>query len=140
MTASPNIAVALRAAYLSMHRMTNQYLIDFGITADQFVCMSILYHNPGSTQQELAKLAASDANTIRAMLLLLEKKGLVIRKDYPGDGRAFLVSLTRKGRNVFGKSDKALEPVRKRMLDFMKENDIQKLNSHLIRMSEELNK
>ncbi|MFH1195776.1 MAG: MarR family transcriptional regulator [bacterium] len=137
---SPNISMALRAAYLSMHRLSNLHLIDYGITADQFVCLSILYDNPGITQQELAKLAASDANTIRAMLLLLEKKGLVIRKDHPGDGRAFHVSLTRKGENTYEKSSEALDPVRERMFNFINENEADILYTKLIRMSEELNK
>jgi len=132
--------MALRAAYLSMHRMTNQCLLETGITADQFVCMSILYDNPGITQQELAKRAASDANTIRAMLVLLEKKEYIIRKDHPGDGRAFHVLLTRKGKAIYEKCDAALQPVRARMFNFMGKGEADELYSQLIRMTDELNK
>ena len=68
------IPMNLRAAYLSMHRQTNAHLARFGVTADQFVCLLILAEEDGIIQQELVKRATSDPNTIRAMLVLLEKR------------------------------------------------------------------
>ena len=37
---------------------------------------------------------SSDPNTVRAMLLLLEQRGLVVRERHPTDGRARTVALT----------------------------------------------
>ena len=111
-----DIAMALRAAYLSMHRQTNAHLAPFGVTADQFVCLVILAEQDGITQQELVRRATSDPNTIRAMLVLLEKRGLVLREQHPIDGRARSVSLTDKGRQVFDKLVIAVKPVQDRLL------------------------
>jgi DNA-binding MarR family transcriptional regulator len=92
--------MALRAAYLTMHRRADAYFARHGVTADQFVLLNILAQESEVTQQTLVARASSDPNTVRAMLLLLEGRGLVSRERHPVDGRARSVSLTRKGRNV----------------------------------------
>ncbi|MBN1895611.1 MarR family transcriptional regulator [bacterium] len=106
-----NLVMALRAAYLSMHRQTNAHLAAVGVTADQFVCLALLAEEDGITQQELVRRATSDPNTIRAMLMLLEKRGLVKRERHPTDGRARHVTLTPRGRAVYRRSMEELKEV-----------------------------
>lgn len=137
---SHNIAMALRSAYLSMHRATNSVLSKHKVTADQFVCLVILSEGIGLTQQELTKKANSDPNTIRAMLLLLQKRGLISRKDHPADGRAFSVSLTKKGKLRYEKLAEELKPVRDSMLTIFSEKETESLFHFLNRISQELNK
>ncbi len=103
MATGHDIAMSLRAAYRSMHRQTNTHLARCGATADQFVLLSLLSEKDGMTQQELVRQASSDPNTIRAMLVLLEKRGVVARGRHPTDGRARRVTLTRKGRQTYDK-------------------------------------
>jgi len=137
---SHNIVMALRSAYLSMHRATNSVLSKHKVTADQFVCLVILSESVGLTQQELTKKANSDPNTIRAMLLLLQKRGLITRKDHPKDGRAFIVALTKKGRMLFDKLVEELKPVRDSMLTIFTDKETESLFHFLNRISQELNK
>ena len=106
-----DIAMALRAAYLSMHRQTNSHLAQFGMTADQFVLLALLSEEDGITQQQLAHRATSDPNTIRAMLVLLEKRGLIKRRQHPTDGRALRITITRKGRQDYANLSKAIRPL-----------------------------
>src|SRR6516225_6223100 len=101
MTSGREIARALRAAYLALHRQTNDCFAKDGVTADQFVLLSALSDKDAVTQQELVRRVSSDPNTVRAMLLLLEQRGLVARNCHPTDGRARCVTLTGKGRQVF---------------------------------------
>ncbi len=115
--ATRDMAMALRAAYFAVHRQTSAHLLPLGITADQFVCLLILNGRNGITQQELAARALSDPNTMRAMLLLLERKRLINRRRNPTDRRAQRVYMSAKGAAVFRRSVKALLPVRRRMLD-----------------------
>lgn len=95
------IAMALRAAYWAMHREADALLQPHGVTANQFVLMSILAEGQELTQQELVRRASSDANTVRAMLVLLERSGLISRRPHPTDGRARRVALTDKGRSTY---------------------------------------
>ena len=64
------------------------------MTVDQFVILTLLGEQDGITQQELARRASSDPNTIRAMLVLLENRHLVARVQHPTDGRALRITLT----------------------------------------------
>ncbi len=98
MTSGHDIAMSLRAAYWTMHREADTFLKAHGVTANQFVLLSILAEHTGLTQQELVRLASSDANTVRAMLVLLERAGLLSRLPHPHDRRAYRVALTKKGR------------------------------------------
>lgn len=69
----------------------------------------------GIIQQELVKRATSDPNTIRATLILLEKRGFITRTIHPNDGRARIVNITEKGKKIFEKMVAALQPVRDRL-------------------------
>jgi DNA-binding MarR family transcriptional regulator len=101
MVGGHDIAMALRAAYWAMHREADALLQPHRVTANQFVLLSILAEGRGLTQQELVRRASSDANTVRAMLVLLERRGLVSRRPHQTDGRARCVALTDKGRRTY---------------------------------------
>ncbi len=116
MTSGREVARALRAAYLALHRQTNACLAPDGVTADQFVLLSALADADAVTQQDLVRRVGSDPNTVRAMLLLLEGRGLVARQRHPADGRARGVRLTAKGRQVFRKLWAKSEPLRADLL------------------------
>src|SRR5262249_28595853 len=100
MTTGHDLALALRAAYLALHRQTDATMAPFGVTADQFVLLAALAEGDALTQQALVRRVGSDASTVRAMLLLLEVRGLVSREPHPDDGRARSVALTPLGRQV----------------------------------------
>ncbi len=94
------LAMKLRAAYLTFHRRANAEFARFGLTADQFVLLTALDAGDGVTQKELVRRTASDPNTMSEMLGRLERRGLVVRERHSGDGRARRVSLTEQGREV----------------------------------------
>lgn len=110
-----DVARALRAAYLALHRETNACVAADGVTADQFVLLSALADADGVTQQDLVRRTSSDPNTVRAMLLLLEGRGLVAREPHPADGRARCVRLTADGRRLFHRLWAKSDPLRTRL-------------------------
>jgi DNA-binding MarR family transcriptional regulator len=130
------IPMTLRAAYLSMHRQTNAHLAQSGVTADQFVCLLILMEEDGIIQQELVKRASSDPNTMRAMLVILEKHGFITRKSHPEDGRARIVNITKKGRQIFNELVNSLKPVRDRLSSLFSDKEAEFLNKFLGMISE----
>ena len=124
MASGHEVALALRAAYLALHRRSDAHLTRHGVTADQFVLLAILAQEDSLTQQELARRASSDANTVRAMLLLLEGRGLVAREKHPTDGRARSVALTARGRRAYARLWAAGEPVRARLLAALEPDEV----------------
>jgi DNA-binding MarR family transcriptional regulator len=135
MTSGREIARALRAAYLAFHRQTNACFAKDGVTADQFVLLSALADEDAVTQQELVRRVGSDPNTVRAMLLLLEGRGLVAREHHPSDGRARSVTLTVKGRQVFQKLWTKSEPLRARLLNAFRPDEVTALVELLRRVA-----
>ena len=136
MTAGHEIARALRAAYLALHRQTNDCFARDGMTADQFVLLSALAEADAVTQQELVRRIGSDPNTVRAMLLLLEGRGLVARQRHPADGRARCVTLTAKGRQAFRKLWTRSEPLRAQLLADFRPDEVTALVGLLHRVAE----
>ena len=129
------VARALRAAYLALHRETSACLAADGVTADQFVLLSALADADGVTQQDLVRRTSSDPNTVRAMLVLLEGRGLVVRQPHPTDGRARSVALTKKGRRVFEEAWVAGEAFRVRLLAAFRPDEARALVDYLGRIA-----
>ncbi|MGE5293417.1 MAG: MarR family winged helix-turn-helix transcriptional regulator [Solirubrobacterales bacterium] len=136
MASGHEIAMGLRAAYWAMHRRTEAGLAACGVTADQFVLLSLLTRQDGITQQELVRRASSDANTVRAMLVRLENHGLVTRDKHPTDGRARCVALTRKGRQVYDRLWAQSESVRGQLLAALEPQEADSMVSFLKRISD----
>ena len=140
MTTGSDIAIALRAAYLALHRRSEARFAPHGTTADQFVLLATLARGGRAlTQRELARRMSSDPSTVRAMLVLLEQRGLVERDTHPTDARARTVALTPAGTRTFRQLWEAGEPVRARMLDALRPGEAETLVRLLARVAEALN-
>ena len=138
MTSGREVARALRTAYLALHRQTNACFAKDGVTADQFVLLAALAEADAVTQQDLVRRVGSDPNTVRAMLLLLEGRGLVARERHPADGRARRVILTAKGRQAYETLWAKSEPLRARLLAAFRPDEVTALVGLLRRVAEVL--
>lgn len=123
--------MTLRTAYMTLHRETDAILAPRGVTADQFVVLSALADCEARTQRELVERTASDPSTLRAMLVLLEKRGLVERRPHPTDRRARSVRLTGPGRRTLSGTWKGTEPVRQRLAAVLGPREIDRLLASL---------
>ena len=140
MTTGRDIAIALRAAYLALHRRSDAAFASHGVTADQFVLLATLARGGHAlTQRELARRMPSDPSTVRAMLVLLERRGLVERDTHPTDARARTVALTAEGERAFRQLWTAGEPVREQMLGALQPGEAETLVRLLGRVCEALN-
>jgi DNA-binding MarR family transcriptional regulator len=140
MTTGRDLAIALRAAYLALHRRSEARFAPHGVTADQFVLLATLARGGHAlTQRELARRMPSDPSTVRAMLVLLEQRGLVERATHPTDARARTVALTAEGMRAYQRLWAAGEPVREQMLGAVQPGEAETLVRLLGRVAEALN-
>jgi len=139
MTTESELPMALRAAYLALHRRTDAEFSPFGVTADQFVLLATLARGGTLTQRELARRMPSDPSTVRAMLVLLEGRGLVQRDRHPTDFRARTASLTSAGRGKFRQLFKAGEPIRAQIIDSLHPDEAEALIGLLRKIAASLN-
>lgn len=134
------LPMTLRAAYLAMHRRSDARFARHGVTADQFVLLATLSRGDTLTQRELARRMSSDPSTVRAMLVLLEKQGLVERDVHPSDSRARVVALTSAGKRKFRQLWQAGESIRTEMLDAIRPNSATELVRLLTLLADSLNR
>ena len=140
MTAGHDLAIALRAAYLALHRRSEAAFAPYGVTADQFVLLATLSRGGHAlTQRELARRMSSDPSTVRAMLVLLAARGLVERDQHPTDARARTVAHTAKGQRAYERLWTAGEVVRAQMLGALQTGEVETLVRLLGRVAEALN-
>lgn len=139
MTDSSELPMALRAAYLAMHRKSDAQFANYGVTADQFVLLATLSRGDALTQRELAQRMSSDPSTVRAMLVLLDKQGLVERDMHPSDSRARTVALTATGKRKFRQLWKAGESIRTKMFNSIQPEDAAIFVRLLTQIAESLN-
>ncbi len=92
------LSMALRRAYMRLHRDTCAQCAAMDITADQYVMMNVVASAGIARQSELVVLIDSDANTVSAMLRRLQARGLIEREANEKDSRAKSVRLTPEGR------------------------------------------
>ena len=140
MTTGRDVAIALRTAYLALHRRSDAAFAPHGVTADQFVLLATLARGGEAlTQRELARRMSSDPSTVRAMLVLLEQRGLVERDTHPSDARKRTVALTAKGSRMYQRLWAAGEPVRAQMLGALQPGEAETLVRLLGQVAEALN-
>lgn len=132
------LPLALRAAYHALHRRSDTRFAEYGVTADQFVLLATLARGDALTQRELAARMPSDPSTVRAMLVLLEKRGYVSRDTHPSDGRARTVALTKRGRQKFQEVWEAGQSIRDQMVESLSASEARTLSALLRRVAESL--
>lgn len=135
---SGQLPLALRSAYLTLHRHTDARFAKHDMTADQFVLLAALARGEALTQRELGQRMSSDPSTVRAMLVLLEKKGIVKRDAHPSDSRARTVALTALGKRKFKQLWKASETTRQHMATSLSPAETQQLIDLLYRVTQSL--
>src|SRR5262249_62054963 len=128
------IAMPRRPASRPLRRGAAPKSLGQGVTADQFVLLAELAGGDAVPQRELARRTASDPNTTRAMLLLLERRGFVVRARHPTDARARTVRLTATGRRMYERLWADSEPVRARLLAALGPADADALLPRLARV------
>ena len=138
MTPKDELPLVLRTAYLTLHRRSDAVFAEYGITADQFVLLATLARGQAMTQRELAARMPSDPSTVRAMLVLLEKQGLVTREAHPTDARARTVRLTKVGVRTYQQAFDAGQEIRDQMAESLSASESRTLLSLLQRMTESL--
>jgi DNA-binding MarR family transcriptional regulator len=139
MPTNADIPIALRAAYLALHRRSDTQFAPHGVTADQFVLLATLSRGQALTQRELARRMSSDPSTVRAMLVLLEGRELVQRESHTTDARARTVALTPAGKRKFRKLWTAGEVIREQMFGLLLPDEADALVGLLTRVAEALN-
>ena len=113
----------IRRAHLSMQRCADAMFRPRKITADQCSLLWIVWRREGIRQNELAEELFTDPNTITAMVVRLEKRGLIRREVCQEDSRARRVSLTPAGRRLIARLSEDWRQMREKLREIFSGDD-----------------
>ena len=88
------------------------------LSKEQMIVLKKLHDQDGLHQNDLAFLTLRDKSSLTRLLIKMEKKRFIIRKQCKEDKRANNVYLTNLGREIFIKT----RPVIKQVLDTLQQN------------------
>jgi DNA-binding MarR family transcriptional regulator len=112
---APGPIGGIRRAYLAMQRCGDAWFSSRKTTTDQYALLWVVSRRQGIRQNELAAELFTDPNTVTAMVVRLEKRGVIRREVCPDDGRARRVSLTPSGRRLLAHLSADWEPMRRKL-------------------------
>jgi len=111
----PGPTGGIRRAHLAMQRCADAFFSSRKTTTDQYALMWVVSRRQGIRQNELATELFTDPNTVTAMVVRLEKRGVIRREVCPDDGRARRVSLTPAGRRLLAHLSEDWDPMRRKL-------------------------
>lgn len=75
------------------------------LSSFQYTILSVLAHNENLSSSRLSRRFYVTPQTMGEVILLLERKGLIERREDPANKKALLLSLTKLGQNVCAEGD-----------------------------------
>ena len=119
-------------------RAINARLRPYGLDYPRWRVLAVLQEHSGVTMGRLADLTSVDRTTLTRTLALMEKAGLVTRRERESDRRSLAISLTVKGRRMFARILPLTLAETDRALTGFSSEEIGTLRDRLKRMADNL--
>jgi len=121
----------VKLAYVAMRREMDASVRKAGITTTQWQALGVLYHKPGLTHSELVDHMGIEPPSVTSLVNGMERKGWIKRERSDLDARVKRLHLTQRGRRLIESLRKATEPVERRMVAALTDNERDFLKSLL---------
>lgn len=95
-----SLGYALKRAQQALRGRLDTALRDIGLTTPQYSVLAGLEKSNGLSNAELARRAFVTPQTMQAIIVTLEKAGLIKREAHPDNGRILTTDLTAEGREA----------------------------------------
>jgi DNA-binding MarR family transcriptional regulator len=92
------IGYMLRRAQIAVFQEAFRTFAAVGIRPAQFSVLTVIAHNPGRTQSQVAAALGIKRTNFVALLDSLERRGLAVRRPAPTDRRSHALHLTEAGK------------------------------------------
>ena len=95
-----------RRAALVVIELFLQRMAIYELRPVEFSVMSLILHNPGITSRQLCSRLGMLPPNLVSMISILEKRGLILKRPHPSDGRATGLHPTLAGKALMQKAEK----------------------------------
>ena len=121
----------IRRAQQIVLALFDEAATDLGITTTQYSVLHALRARPGINQTGLCELIGIDRSTATLVLRLLEKNGLIERRQSPQDKRRNVLTLTDEGHQMLVRAAPLTEAISSRMAEVLSQEDIAQMSACL---------
>ena len=104
----------------------------------QYTVMSVLAKNENLSSSRLSRRFYVTPQTMGEIILLLERKGLIERREDPANKKSLLLSLTRLGKAVCAEGDAHVRKLERRIFGGLSATELAALRSILARAASSL--
>ncbi len=116
-----NLGYVFRLAHQRFRAMLEDALHDIGLSAHEYVVLSVFETRPELSASELARITQVTRQTMHTAVLALERAGLVERRSR--NQRVVLVRPTRRGRRILAAATERVRAVERRALAGLTRNE-----------------
>ncbi len=128
----------LMTNHLTFQKSLMAVIKDTDLTSGQPKVLDYLKYHDGAVQKDIAAACHIEPATITSVLLGMENKGLIIRKNLNGNRRNLYVYLTDKGRELAQRINAEFDIIEENALIGFNAEEKEMLNLFLIRIHENL--
>lgn len=128
----------LMTNHLTFQKSLMAVIRDTELTSGQPKVLDYLKYHDGAVQKEIAAACHIEPATITSVLLRMENKGLIIRKNLNGNRRSLYVYLTDKGRELAQRIEAEFDIIEENALNGFNVDEKEMLNLFLTRIHENL--
>lgn len=128
----------LMADHLSFQKSLLIGMKDTNLTSGQPKVLDYLLFHDGAVQKEIAEACHIEPATITSVLLGMENKGLIVRKNLNGNRRSLYVYLTDKGKALAEQVELKFGSIEEKALAGFSDDDKEMLIGFLTKMNKNM--
>jgi DNA-binding MarR family transcriptional regulator len=132
------IGFALKQAQQALRTRLDSGLREIGLTTPQYAVLAFLEVEAGASNAALARRAFVTPQTMQAILVALERAGLIARTPHPEHGRVQMTELTARGRGALEAASGIVAEAEERLRNASAPFDPQAVAAMLLRLAEAL--
>jgi DNA-binding MarR family transcriptional regulator len=102
-----------------------------GVTTPEYTALSVLRERDGLSSAQLARRVFVTAQAMNQLVIRLERRGLIRRRQSPSHAKTMCASLTPKGATLLAACDRATLPIEERVLSHLSPSDASALRCAL---------
>lgn len=130
----------IMANHLLFQKALTVNIKDTGLTLGQPKVLDYLLYHDGVVQKEIAAACHIEPATITSVLLGMENKGLITRKNLNGNRRSLYVYLTEKGKALAERIETEFKGIEENALTGFDDDEKRMLTDFLMRVNKNMEK
>lgn len=115
----------------AISRQISKKLAPFGLTIRHYTALSIFRTSGTLSNAKLAERTMVSPQAANDLIKMMEKSGWIVREPDPNHGRIIQIQLTKEGKQLLTRCNKAIAELELEIFDGISDKDIDVLKDHL---------